>query len=162
MNIPAIARLRETWSRLNARERRILQVGGVLLLLAIMYSLYDWQAKLHKQLDVSIPRATAQLAVMQGEAAELARLRGLPAAEATDLTQLATSLQSGATARNLAMTVRSDGNQLVATGKAINFDLWVQWLAEAQRNTKVHLNYLDILQAPGGPTLEARLMPPTR
>ncbi|MDB5814273.1 MAG: hypothetical protein JWN23_1390 [Rhodocyclales bacterium] len=162
-DMPTLTRLRmqarEALTRLNARERWMLLVGTALIVLTLVWLLYAWQAATHRQLDAAIPRAAAQLARMQSESAELARLRGLPPPAAANLAQLVGTLQGSAAARGLALSVRNDGNQLIVSGKGINFDSWVQWLAETQRDSAMRLTYLDVAQTPGGPQLEARLAP---
>lgn len=151
---------RETLGRLNARERTILIVGTILISVTLLWLLYSWQANTQRELDVAIPRATAQFARVQSEAAELARLRGLPPPAAVpNLTQLATTLTGTANARGLTLTIRNDGNQLVLSGKGINFDSLAPWLAEIQRDSAIRLTYLDVIQGPGGPQLETRLAP---
>ncbi|MDB5799897.1 MAG: hypothetical protein JWL63_836 [Rhodocyclales bacterium] len=166
MNAPAVPTLtrlrlqaRDALTRLNARERRILVVGSLLIVVTLLWLLYGWQASTRKQLDVAMPRANAQLARMQSESAEMSRLRSVPPPAAADLGQLAGTLAGSAAARGLALTMRNDGNQLVISGKGINFDNWTQWLAETQRSSAIRLTYLDVTQAPGGPQLEARLAP---
>jgi hypothetical protein len=59
----------------------------------------------------------------------------------------------------MTLSVRNDGNQLVVSGKGINFDNWTQWLAETQRSSAIRMTYLDVAQAPDGPQIEARLVP---
>jgi type II secretory pathway component PulM len=145
--------------RLNTRERGILMAGSALIVLTLLWLLYGWQASTHHDLDTALPRASAQFARMQSESAELARLRGLPPPAAANLAQLATSLAGTATARGLTLSVRNDGNQLVVSGKGVNFDNWTQWLAETQRSSAIRLTYVDVTQTPGGPQLEARLAP---
>ncbi|MEC5388147.1 type II secretion system protein GspM [Uliginosibacterium sp. H3] len=151
--------IREALSRLNARERNMLVMGSALIGLTLLWLLFGWQAKAHRELDVAVPRAAAQLARMQVESAELARLRSLPTPPAANLAQLVSVLTDTAAGRGLALTVRNDGNQLVVSGKGLNFDNWTQWLAETQRSNSVRLTYLDVAQAPGGPQIEARLSP---
>ena len=152
-------RIRETLARLNNRERGMLIAGSSLIVLTLLWLLYGWQAKTHHDLDAALPRASAQFARMQSESAELARLRGLAAPTAANLAQLTTTLANTATAHGLALNVRSDGNQLIVSGKGINFDNWTQWLAETQRSSPIRLTYIDVIQAPGGPQIEARLAP---
>lgn len=160
---PALMRIseqiRDALTRMNARERGILIVGSILVALTLLWTLYGWQAKTQRELDLALPRATAQLARMQSESAELARLRGLPPPAPANLTQLTTTLTGSAAAVGLALNIRNDGSQLVISSKGVNFDKWVPWLAEAQRGSAIRLTYLDVTQAPGGPQLEARLAP---
>ncbi len=154
-----LQQLRSLLARLSARERRILLIGSILLALTLLWLLYDWQSRSRQQLDVALPRTEAQLARMQTEAAELARLRNLPAPPISDLPQLLGSVQSSATARGFALLVRSDGNQLIAQGKGIAFDSFIPWLADTQRNNGLRVVYLDVSQGSGGVTVEVRLMP---
>jgi type II secretory pathway component PulM len=155
----ARVQIREALARLNARERNMLVIGSALVGLTLLWLLFGWQAKTGHELDSAIPRAGAQLARMQTESAELARLRGLPTPEAANLTPLVNTLTESAAARGLTLTVRNDGNQLVVSGKGISFDKWTQWLAETQRSNAVRLAYLDVTQTPGGQQIEARLAP---
>jgi type II secretory pathway component PulM len=151
--------IRDALAALNTRERRIL-IGGVLLVaLTLVWLLYSWQADTRHQLDTAVPRATAQLARMQSESAELARLHSVQPPAPADLAQLAGTLTSSSAAHGLSLSVRNDGNQLVVSGKGVNFDNWVQWLAETQRASAIRLTYLDVTQAAGGAQLEARLTP---
>jgi type II secretory pathway component PulM len=155
----ARVQIREALARLNARERNMLVIGSALICLTLLWLLFGWQASTNKELDTAIPRAGAQLARMQTESAELARLRGLPTPEAANLSHLVSILVDSAAARGLTLTVRNDGNQLVVSGKGISFDKWTTWLAETQRINAVRLAYLDVTQTPGGQQIEARLAP---
>jgi type II secretory pathway component PulM len=155
----ARVQIRETLTRLNARERNMLVIGSALISLTLLWLLFGWQASTNRELDTAIPRAGAQLARMQTESAELARLRGLPTPEAANLAHLVSTLVESAAARGLTLTVRNDGNQLVVSGKGISFDKWTTWLAETQRINAVRLAYLDVTQTPGGQQIEARLAP---
>jgi type II secretory pathway component PulM len=163
LDISALASIRaqldEALSRLNARERNMLLGGALLIVLTLLWLLFGWQAKTRRELDVAIPRASAQLARMQSESAELARLRGLSPPPAANLAQLTTTLGSSAAARGLTLNVRNDGNQLVISGKGVSFDSWTTWLADTQRSNAIRLTYLDVAQTPSGQQLEARLAP---
>ncbi len=162
-NLSGVGRLRvqiqDALNALSERERHILIGGAALVALTLLWLLYGWQATTRRQLDLAVPRANAQLARMQSESAELARLRGLATPAAANLVQLAATLGNSATARGLNLSVRNDGNQLVISGKGVNFDNWVQWLAETQRANAIRLTYIDVTQAAGGAQLEARLAP---
>jgi type II secretory pathway component PulM len=161
--ISALTRLRtqtrDALTALNARERRILVGGALLVALTLVWLLYSWQAGMRHQLDTSVPRASAQLARMQSESAELARLHSVQPPAPADLAQLAGTLTSSSAAHGLSLNVRNDGNQLVVSGKGVNFDSWVQWLAETQHTNAIRLTYIDVTQASGGAQLEARLAP---
>lgn len=151
--------LRERLELMSVRERRIIYFGLIAILLTFVWLLHDWQAATHKRLDKALPRLEAQLAAMQAEAAEIARLRSLPPLVASDLNQAAAALQASATARGLTATARSDGNQILFSGKPLDFDLWTQWLGEALRTSGLRLSYLDATQSPTGLAIEARFAP---
>lgn len=162
-SVPTLTRLRrqasEAWTGLNVREQRMLLIGAALVTVTLLWLLYGWQAQQRKELDVALPKATAQFARMQSEAAELARLRSLPVPAAADLAHLVTTLQTTAAGRSLVVTVRNDGNQLVVSGKGLNFDRWTEWLADTQRSNAVRISYLDAQQSADGTQVEARLVP---
>lgn len=152
-------KLREWYAGLGQRERRVFAGLGILLALTLLWLLWDWQASTNQRLATSLPRARNQLARMQAEAAEIARLRSLPQTAAPDLAQTANALQVSATGHGLTLSVKSDGNQILASGKGVSFDNWVQWLGDAQRNSGVRLVWLDVVQTPAGPGIEAHLQP---
>ena len=123
------------WGERNERERRILIVGAVALVVGICYALlFNPALKGRKQLNVELPELRRQSAEMQALASQVAQLKNA-AAVATDLVSqesVAASLGAhGLKPKNITV---SDGFVRLQLD-SVSFPGLADWLDEQQKAT---------------------------
>lgn len=153
-----LAHARQYWAERNLRERRMLVAMVVVISVAILWALFDWQASERKRLDKLSPRVQAQVKSMQDDAAELARLRVAAKPATQDIALVVESLKSSAATQNLAITVRGDGDRILVSAASVPFDTWVTWLAGVQAQNALRVSALEATPANEGQRIEARLV----
>jgi general secretion pathway protein M len=138
MNTQALLQLlRERWTGLNTRERRLAVAGASIASLAFLYVLL-W-VPLHVELARlrgSVPDAQSKLAQMRGLAAQIQPLRARSVTPpAGGLTAV---IEQSATARNLRGQIsklEAEGNNGVQFSvDGIAFNSLIAWLTELQDN----------------------------
>lgn len=153
--------LRDAWGKLAPGERRLATIGGVLLGMALLYTLL-WlpvQKELTR-LRVSVPEERAQLQRMRAQAASIKPLRARSGAKPAPGTLLSVIEQS-ASARGLrgfVTRMEADGGTGVQlTLDAVPFNSLLSWLADLQdsHSLLVESTSLDAHTAPG--TVNAKL-----
>lgn len=147
---------RAWWTGLAPRERTLVAAMAAIISIAALWSLSDWTQSERKRLARALPQAKARLNAMRDDAAEVQRLQRMPARPAVPPASLADPLQASARARGLTMDVRVDGSGLHAKGGG-SFDLIVEWLAEAQRDSGLGVVRLSTSRGPNGVAIEADL-----
>lgn len=161
MNTEFLNPLREQWNKLAPSERRLATIGGVLLGMALLYTLL-WlpvQKELTR-LRVSVPEERAQLQRMRAQAASIKPLRARSGAKPAPGTLLSVIEQS-ASARGLrgfVTRMEADGGTGVQlTLDAVPFNSLLSWLADLQdsHSLLVESTSLDAHTAPG--TVNAKL-----
>lgn len=153
-----LASLRARFQNLAPREQKLVLIMLAVIGVALLWACFAWQLKENARLDKALPQARAQLARMQDAAAEITRLRakGKPAQATGKI--LLESLQAAAHGHGLELELQGAENGLVRiSGKAQNFDAWVAWLGQVQREQGLSPVYADIAQEPQGIRIEAQL-----
>jgi general secretion pathway protein M len=155
-----LERLRELWNERSARERAILVGGAVAVALVALY-LFLWQPGLaaSRRLSATLPKLRAQVELMRMQQVEIAKLRKSvgAAAQGGDLRAL---LQSSGARAPFAKSMRIDatsGERVTLAVNGADFDDWLRWVAEAQRETGARLERcrINALEAPGMVRAEA-------
>lgn len=154
-----ITEARKYWGERNPREQRMVCAMVLVVGVAILWSLIDWQRSETARLDKAIPSAQAQVKTMQEHAAELARLRSQPTKPAFNAAQVLVQLQSSASAQKLALTIKDEGSRIVISGEGIDFDHWVPWLANAQSTHGLKASSLQASGENGAEKVQAILEP---
>lgn len=134
------------------RERKALLAAGAVVALALGLTLVDGFIAAHQRLDQQLPALRAELARMQDDAAELARLSALPETQPPAAGALADAARAAAAARGLALEIVASGDRLEVRGNA-RLDTLVDWLAALQ--TEQGLRPLRL--AVNGTAIEASL-----
>lgn len=139
--------------RAPRRERAVVVVLVVILGIA----LYLWLAlsvgQTRQRLHTTVATLQAQAAQVEQQAAEIGRLRAIPAPSASQ-TDLRTLVQDQAGAAGLSRTVvsidASNSDQLVMVFGAVVFADWLKWIADmkAQR-VRVDICRIEALSSPG-------------
>jgi general secretion pathway protein M len=158
-------RLRELWNERSARERAILVGGAAAIVLVALY-LFLWQPGLaaSRRLSATLPKLRAQVELMRTQQAEIAKLRKSvgAAAQGGDIRML---LQSSAGRAPFAKSMRLDatsGERVTLAVSSAEFDDWLRWVAEAQRETGARLERcrINALDTPGMVRTEATFVAP--
>ena len=141
----------EQWNRRPARERAAAAglagfVAVALVAALVWLPLERSRARLHEEL----PRLRASLAAIERDAAEVKRLRALPAVPARAATPLA-SLATNAGGLAGARIVVLDARRVQVTGADLSFAALLEWLrnAQATHGMRVESARLESLPAPG-------------
>ncbi|HEX5125675.1 MAG TPA: type II secretion system protein GspM [Rhodocyclaceae bacterium] len=152
-----LTRAQQYWAERNPRERRLILIAALVVSVGLLWTLHDWQATERTRLDRLLPTVQAQVKAMQDDAAELARLRSLTRAPHPDAGRDIEALQGSATAQNLPLSIRSEGDNILVSGTALPFDAWIIWLAGAQNTQRLKVQTMEVTREANGLHIEARL-----
>lgn len=163
-----IERAVQWWASLQARERRVLGLGGGLTALVLLYLLAFEPAWVGRQrLQAELPTLRAQLAQMESLAAEARQLAGQSGKPVDSPQQLKLSLEQSIKAAGLSSSV----TQLTVAGelmdlrfKGVPFAAWLTWLDSALRETRLRVVDMALERdaTPGAVTARVTLEPPKR
>lgn len=118
------------WQQLQPRERQLAFWCGIVIAVAALLTIEDWQRQEQIRLAKALPAAEARLANMQKLADEFS---GLPARRQKGAKAKASPelLIASAKAAGLPLDVAVTGTSQVVLKGAVAFDRWVDWLAVA-------------------------------
>lgn len=157
--------LAASWNARSPRERLVL--GAVLALAAALVAVaFVWLPleRSRARLAVEVPRLAAATAAMEAQAAEVARVRTLPAATPGTAAPLASLVASGALGRALpgAELALADERRLRLKGADLAFGSLLEWIAAAQsaHGLRVESARIDALPAAGRVRAELLLARP--
>lgn len=153
----------EFWSAREPREKRLLTIGGTVLGIALVYSVffspaYEGRAKLREEL----PQLRAQLAQMQAEAREARELSAAAAGVPPSGDALHQALVDSLAAHGLQnVQVTALGDAMQVRAKNIAFGDWIGWVDDARKANKVQVSEANVtaLDKPGQVDLDATLAP---
>ena len=156
-----LERLLIAWRGLQARERRIVGIGGTLALLALVYLLAFEPAYVGRQrLAAELPRLRAQVSQMEGLASEARRL-STQAPQATDSPQqLRVQLEQSIAAAGLQPQVAQltvAGDLIDLRFKAVPFAAWLGWFDSVLRETRLRAVDIAIERDTAPGVVSARL-----
>ncbi len=149
------------WASLQSRERRVLGTGAVLLGLALVWLLAFEPAWVGRRtLQAELPKLRAQVAQMEGLAAEARRLSGQSSQAADSPQQLKGLLEQSIEAAGL----KSSLSQLTVSGelidvrfKGVPFAAWLGWFDGALRETRLRAVDVAIERETAPGVVSARL-----
>ena len=154
-------RVREFWNERAPRERALL-VGGALAVALVALYLFLWQPGLAagRRLSAALPKLRAQVELMRAQQAEIAALRkSTPtAAQTGDLRPLLqSSLARAPFFKSVQRIDAPSGERATVVVGSADFDDWLRWAADAQREAGARLERCRItaLGAPGMVRAEA-------
>jgi general secretion pathway protein M len=148
-------RLRELWNERAPRERALLAGGALAIALVVLY-LFLWQPGLaaSQRLAGTLPKLRAQLELMRAQQSEIAVLR-----KSAGTRGVGRRLENGAAVLGGARTFRqsvqridaASGERATVLVASADFDEWLRWVTEAQREAGARLERCRIsaLDAPG-------------
>ena len=154
-------RLREFWSERAPRERALL-AGGALAILIVALYLFLWDPGLaaSRRLSATLPKLRAQVELMRAQQAEIAALRK-SAGTVAPTGDLKTLLQSSVARAPFQKSVQridaASGQRATLAVGAAQFDDWLRWAADAQREAGARLERCKVtaLGEPGMVRAEA-------
>jgi general secretion pathway protein M len=154
-------RLRELWSERAPRERALLAGGALAVALVALY-LFLWQPGLaaSQRLAATLPKLRAQVELMRAQQSEIAALRKSAgtAAQGGDLRMvLQSSVGRAPFAKSVQRIDAASGDRATVQVASADFDDWLRWVAEAQREAGARLERCRIsaLDTPGMVRAEA-------
>jgi general secretion pathway protein M len=155
--------LGEFWGAREPREKRLLTIGGTVLGLVIIYSLF-WEPAFEgrQNLRESLPQQRAQLAQMQAEARQARELTKSAAGVAPSGDTLRQAMADSLSAHGLAnIEVTALGDSMQVRGKNIAFADWVGWVDDMRKQNKVQISEANLkaLDKDGQVDLDATFAP---
>ncbi len=158
------ARLRRLWQSRSPRERVVAAVLAVVVGAALYAWLVQSADRARAQLRTSVTKLRADAVRVEQEAAELARLRALPPAAASQ-TDLRTLVQTQAAAAGLERALTridaQDSDQVQVAFGAIAFSDWLAWVSGLQsQRVRLDACRIEALTAPGMVSVTATLVRP--
>lgn len=146
--------LLQKWAGLPPRDRRMLMIAGLFLLVIVIWLvLFEpaWQGT--KRLEKSLPGLRADLARMDqlaDEARELSRVTSAPPENSAQLkVRLEQSLLAQGINREMA-TVEAHSDILEVRFRQAPFEAWVFWLDGAVRETRTRVVDLSVTRESAG------------
>ena len=150
-----LQRLREFWNERAPRERALLAGGALAVALVALY-LFLWQPGLaaSQRLAATLPKQRAQVELMRAQQSEIAALRKSAgtAAQGGDLrTGLQASVGRAPFAKSVQRIDATSGERATVVVASADFDEWLRWVTEAQREAGARLERCRIsaLDTPG-------------
>lgn len=138
------------WSGRTQRERRVLR--AIVALVVGLLALLVWMdaERSRARLNAELPRLRASIAALERDAAEVQRLRALPAAAAGAQSPLATLATNGGGLPGAQIAIL-DERRVRVTGGDVGFGLLLEWLrnAQATHGMRVESARLDALPTTG-------------
>jgi general secretion pathway protein M len=155
--------LGEFWSARETREKRLLTIGGAVLGLVIVYSLF-WEPAFQgrQALREELPQQRAQLAQMQAEARQAHELAGAAAGVAPTGDTLHQALVDSLASHGLTgLEVTALGDSMQVRGKNVSFADWIGWVDDMRKQNKVQISEANVkaLDKDGQVDLDATLAP---
>jgi general secretion pathway protein M len=148
-------RLREFWSERAPRERALLASGALAVALVALY-VFVWQPGLaaSQRLAATLPKLRAQAELMRAQQSEIAALRKSTgtAAQGGDLRiVLQSSVARAPFGKSVQRIDAASGDRATVVVASADFDEWLRWVAEAQREAGARLERCRIsaLDTPG-------------
>lgn len=140
------------WSGRSPRERRVLRACAALVLGSLALVVWVDSERARARLNAELPRLRASIATLERDAAEVGRLRAMPAtsAQAGAASPLVTLATNGGGLPGAQITVL-DERRVRVTGADVGFGPLLEWLRNAQvtHGMRVESARLDALPAAG-------------
>ncbi|MFQ6021156.1 MAG: type II secretion system protein GspM [Acidiferrobacterales bacterium] len=155
-------RLVSGWRSLQPRERIIIAAGSIIALALICYTLL-WMPMQRdlSRLRASVPKARSQLALMDVQARQIARMRASGSARRST-GNLLTRLERSAVERGIRQNItrmEPDGADAARLSfDAVNFNGLLSWLADLQRQDGVRTESATITAQPDAAIVNVRLL----
>ncbi len=143
---------RTFWQARNARERSLLTIGSIFLLLALLYGL-AWLpiSEGRKKLTVSLPQLRVDTAQMRTDLQQITGLQGNTGAASGDARQAVESgLQAAALRDKVSAVDRVDNQRVRLTLNGVGFDAFLGFLESMQSQQRLRVESLQLQAAESG------------
>ena len=147
------ASLRKLWEERSPRDRTIIIVLSVVVLVALYLTLVQSAYRARARLGTSLTQLRAQAQRLDADANELARVRALPRSAAAQ-TELRAQVQAQAAASGLASAMlridAKDADQVLVVFGSVPFADWLAWVAALQsQRIRLDTSRIEALSTPG-------------
>ncbi len=134
------------------RERWVLGGASLFVLLAALYG-FLWEPGLaaRQRLSAALPALRAQVEDMRAQQREIAALRkkiGAAPRLSDPLPAIKASAAATQLGGSLARVEPLPGGKVLVVSPALDFDLWLAWIAALQRDFGVHLETCSLVALP--------------
>lgn len=157
-----IERILQSWQAMALRERRLVGMAGLVLLLAFVYlALIEPAWKGRASLERELPVLRQQLSQMLSLAAEVRQLSAAPPAGARGVQVSRQALEQSAKASGLAASlqkVETNGDMIEMRFKSVSHAQWLSWLDTALRETRLRVIDLSVNREPSPGTVSVRVV----
>jgi general secretion pathway protein M len=147
------ARLRKIWESRSPRDRVLIAILAAVVAAVLCLWLMQSAQRARTQLGASLSVLRAQAIRLDLDAAELERVRAMPAPPAaqTDLRTLVQArAESAGLARALVRIDAPDANQVQVVFGAVAFAEWIAWVASLQaERIRLDTSRIEALSTPG-------------
>jgi general secretion pathway protein M len=147
------ARLRKLWESRSPRDRVVIAILAAVVGAALFLWLAQSAYRARTQLGASLSVLRAQATGLNLDAAELERVRAIPAppASQTDLRALVQArAEAAGLARALVRIDAPDANQVQLVFGAVAFPEWLAWVASLQaEHIRLDTGRIEALSTPG-------------
>lgn len=146
--------LLQKWAAMAPRDRRVLVIAGVFLLVILVWQLLfepAWQGT--RRLQKTLPALRADVAKMDRMAAEVGELSRAAEAPVETPAQIRSRLEQSLLARGLdkdAAKVEVQGEIIEVRFRQASFNAWVYWLDAAVRETRTRIVDLSVTRESAG------------
>ncbi len=147
------------WNERSPSERRVLIAGGAIVLALLLIALV-WLPleRNRKRLDAELPRLAASVAAMERQAAEVARVRSIPATVSAAAAPLATVAGNLGRAVPGAQISPIDDKRLRITGADVPYGALLETIAAAQASHAMRVDSARIDALPAAGRVRAELV----
>ena len=140
--------LLQRWASLSVRERRVLIVGGAVLLAALIWALaYEPAARGRERLQAERAIWQSNLARMESLTAQARQLGASASTEPQSLEVLRERLETSLAAsglRNQLQSIKVGPDQIEVRLKSVSAQAWLVWLDDALRETRLRVSSLSL------------------
>lgn len=151
--------LLDTYRQRSPSEQRTLRWGAIALLVLALWAINDWASQQRQRLQRSLPVLSTQLDSMRTAIAQIHRLRDAPTPTPPAPDAQKAALIAAARASGLGLEITADGNSGFSVRGQVDFDRWVEWLAQVQHEQRLRLARANIVRDGNAARIDATLAP---
>lgn len=132
-----LAGVERLWRSRPRRERKVLGIGGAILVIGVTLSAWGWLRDERVRLANAVAIAEIQLKEVQDDLSEVQQLRGETKPAQVPVKNMVAPLSNSLRAAKIGLSVSlADGDRLRVQGVA-GFDETINWLGTIQRDYKL-------------------------
>lgn len=140
-------------------EQRALRWGAIALAILALWAINDWASQERLRMQRSLPVLNAQLEAMRTAIPQIQRLRDTPTAAPVSPDAQKAALIAAARASGLSLEITPDGNSGFNVRGQVDFDRWVEWLAQVQHDQRLRVARANVVRDGSSARIDASLAP---